>query len=144
MRQGFWTCAAKVACGTSSEWAEVFKAARVKPNPFDVIEIAFDFFKCWTTHFSTRYKKMCPMKVRPIRELKGIKDHQRLVYHHSTWNDMWESAVLIEPKKKRINNLPNNEFKLPGQLYKGNYAHNQAKSLLNIKRCKSLRKSFTN
>lgn len=109
-----------------NEWAEVFRAARVKPNPFDVMEVTFDFFKCWTTHFSTLpYKHKCPMKVRPIRELKVVKEHPRLVYHRSTWNGIWETAVLIEPKKKRgINTLANNEFKLPGQLYKGNYAHN--------------------
>lgn len=41
-----------------SEWADVFREARVKPRTFDVVEIDQTMFKEWKAHLSTRYVKV--------------------------------------------------------------------------------------
>lgn len=41
-----------------SELADVFREARVKPRPFDVVEVDQTMFKEWTAHLSTRYVKV--------------------------------------------------------------------------------------
>lgn len=41
-----------------SEWADVFREARVKPRPFDVVEVDQTMFKEWKAHLSTRYVKV--------------------------------------------------------------------------------------
>lgn len=104
-----------------NEWAEVFKSARHKPKPFEVIEVTQDLFREWSKFFHSMYRIQCPFPTRPIRELKVVKDHPRFVYHRSSWNGMWESAVIVSPKrsKKTPKNLSENQFTLPGSLYKG-------------------------
>lgn len=105
------------------EWAEVFKLARTKPAPFDVVQVTENFFKTWTKYFSINfYKTKCPFQSRPIREIKILKEDPHFLYFRSSWNGTWETVVMVDPKKwknyctsKRIKN----EFELPTMSYEG-------------------------
>ncbi|KAF2883668.1 hypothetical protein ILUMI_22505 [Ignelater luminosus] len=101
------------------EWADVLRSFRSEPSPFNVEEVSQEYFRNWTQHFTSRYKRQCPFLSRPIRELKVVKEHPRLIFHRSTYNGAWESTVIVNPKFKQANNLKDSEFELPNYLYAG-------------------------
>lgn len=106
-----------------SEWTEVFKSARTKPSPFDIVEVTRQSFKKWTDHFATNlYKTKCPFPSRPIREMKVLKEDPQLLYFRSSWNGAWESVVLVDPKKWKKywrTSRIENEFELPSVAQEG-------------------------
>lgn len=101
------------------DWIEVFKSARVKPMPFEVVEVEQSNFKNWTFFFKERYRRKCPFPTRPIRELKIVKEHPRLIYYRTTYNGMWESSPVTDPKFKPTQKCRDGEFELPDYLYNG-------------------------
>lgn len=104
------------------EWAEVFKSARAKPTPFDVVEVTQDMFKSWTAYFPQLYKAKCLFKSRSIREMKSLKEDPQLLYFRATWHGAWETAVVVDFKKWKKyfeSNKVDAEFELPGLLYHG-------------------------
>ena len=62
-----------------SHWVAVLKAARCKPQPFDVYECTQEVFHSWTKFLSRFYRKSCPFPTRPIKILQCCKDHPRTV-----------------------------------------------------------------
>lgn len=52
------------------EWCGIFRQARQKPSPFEVVEVDQSFFRTWTIFLSTMYKKKSSFASRPIRELE--------------------------------------------------------------------------
>ncbi|KAF2890795.1 hypothetical protein ILUMI_15378 [Ignelater luminosus] len=41
------------------EWADVLRSSRSKPSPFDVKEVSQEYFRSWTQHFTSRFKRQC-------------------------------------------------------------------------------------
>lgn len=103
-----------------SDWAEIFRDSRVKPKPFDVIEVNQTMFRKWTQHLSEKYRKKCPFKTRPIREAKFVKTHPRFMFHRSTYHGHFDDSVVTNPAMLRNKQLDGNEFELPEFLYEGN------------------------
>lgn len=103
------------------EWYEVFKMARNKPSPFNVEKVTQSYFQGWTVFLLRRYRRTCPFRSRPIKELKIVKEHPRLILHRDSYNGSWESSVVIDAKFKLVGkkNLKEGEFELPDFLYKG-------------------------
>ncbi|CAH1977259.1 unnamed protein product [Acanthoscelides obtectus] len=105
-----------------SDWVEIFRSARAKPSPFDVVEIDQSYFRAWTNFFNTKtdYLKKCPFRSRPIRELEIHQEHHRLIYYRESYNGAWESAI-VEGKKTKLKGpvLLQNEFVLPPYSYSG-------------------------
>lgn len=101
------------------QWADVFREARIKPQPFDVVEVDQDMFRQWTAQLSKHYVKKCPFKIRPVRELKMMKTHPRFIFHRDSYNGHFNSAVVTNRGVQRISHLADNEFLLPELLYEG-------------------------
>lgn len=99
-----------------SDWIDVLRSSRVKPAPFDVEDTNQDYFRSWGTHLGPLYKKKCPFRSRPIREIKLSVDHPRLVYYRVSYNGAWESADIVG---KHFTSNQSGEFKLPEKLYEG-------------------------
>jgi hypothetical protein len=105
-----------------SDWVEIFKNARMKPTPFDVVEVEQSYFIAWTNFFniSLDYAKKCPLSSRPIRELEIRQDHSRLLYYRESYNGTWDSAIVKDKKRKcKGPLLLLNEFVLPPYSYSG-------------------------
>lgn len=103
-----------------SQWADIFRETRVKPCPFDVVEVDQTIFRKWTDHLSKIYIKKCPFKTRPLRELKVVKSHPRFIFHRDTYNGHFNSTVVTNRGTMRKNQtLTDNEFELPDMLYEG-------------------------
>ncbi|XP_050311864.1 uncharacterized protein LOC126747345 [Anthonomus grandis grandis] len=81
-----------------SQWVEVFKSARVKPMPFNVIECTTDIFHAWTKFLTPQYKKTCPLPTRPIKELIISHQHPRTIQMRESYNGAMSSFVLIPPR----------------------------------------------
>ncbi|CAH1984553.1 unnamed protein product [Acanthoscelides obtectus] len=105
-----------------SDWVEIFRSARAKPSPFDVVEIDQSYLRAWTNFFNTKtdYLKKCPFRSRPIRELEIHQEHHRLIYYRESYNGAWESAIVKGKETKRKGPvLLQNEFVLPPYSYSG-------------------------
>lgn len=104
-----------------SDWIGIFRDARTKPSPFDVVEVQQAHFRAWTEFFKTNsdYVKKCPMAFRPVRELDIRRVHPRLLYYRTTYNEMWESAVMVNKTVRSGPILLENEFVLPHNSYSG-------------------------
>lgn len=101
------------------QWLEVFRMARNKPTPFDVENVTQTYFRSWTTFFNKRYRRTCPFPSRPIREMKVVKDHPRMIFHRDTYNGAWETTAITDPKFKTRTKLKDKEFELPDYSYNG-------------------------
>lgn len=100
------------------EWNKVFQVARYKPSPFDVVDVQKNFFRKWTHHLGTLYKKKCPFPTRPVKEIVIEKEHPRLLRYRTAYNGAWETGVVKEVKKKiPKTNLRPGEFCLPDYSY---------------------------
>lgn len=103
------------------EWIEVFKSARAKPTPFDIVPVTQEMFKSWTEYFSNNlYKIKCPFQSRPIREIRILKQDPQFISFRSSWNGAWETAVAVDPKKWKTYSTAKqkrNEFELPKVSY---------------------------
>lgn len=95
--------------------------ARNKPSPFDVEKVTQSYFQSWTAFLLQRYRRICPFPSRPLRELKIVKEHPRLILHRDSYTGNWESSVVIDAKFKLMGKqkLKEGEFQLPDSLYKG-------------------------
>lgn len=110
-----------------SEWNEVLENSRSKPTPFKVISCENqEIFRSWTTFLSPLYTKMCPFKTRPVRQLKIVRHHPRMILHRQTYNGKNEESVVIKPKRKQIS-LPEGCFHLPELAYDGPIPISKAK-----------------
>lgn len=69
----------KAVAEVSSQWVEIFKTARVKPQPFNIYECTQEMFHAWTKFLSSFYRKTCPFPTRPLRVLQCTKNHPRTV-----------------------------------------------------------------
>ncbi|PSN42801.1 hypothetical protein C0J52_20545 [Blattella germanica] len=100
------------------DWIHVFQSARVKPSPFQVIDVDQVLLRNWTRFLQPMFKKKCPFPSRPIRQILFEAGHIRLVQHRSNFNGAWESSVI-----RSVNPTSNQdvfavgEFLLPGLLY---------------------------
>lgn len=102
------------------DWAEEFRTARHKPSPFNVEEVSQDYFRAWTEFLGKRYRNKCPFLIRPIREIKAVTDHPRLLYYRTSFSGSWESAVITKNSNlSTFSKLPMNHFELPPHAYSG-------------------------
>ncbi|KAL1509988.1 hypothetical protein ABEB36_004648 [Hypothenemus hampei] len=99
------------------DWVEVFKSGRVKPMLFEVVEVEQSFFRNWTSFFEKRYRRKCPFPIRPIRELKILKEHPGLIFYRNTFKGVWQSSPVIDKKFKPNRKCKDGEFELPDYLY---------------------------
>lgn len=103
------------------DWVGVFRSARVKPEPFTVIEVDDGMIRDWSSFLEEFYIKKCPISTRPIRELKVEADHPRLVIHRELYNAAWISTVVRRKRSDRslVPELEHNEFLYPPRVYNG-------------------------
>lgn len=104
------------------QWADAIRAARVKPQPFIVIEVSQDMVRDWTSFFAknnTYVAKAC-FKTRPIKEAKVEACHLRFLQYRNTFNGAWSSAVITRPNHTiEQNQLMDGEFYFPDKSYQG-------------------------
>lgn len=79
------------------QWVEVFKNARCKPRPFDVIECKQDMFFAWTDYLAPTYKKKCPFSTRPLKEIRIRHDHPRTIETRENYNGARQSFIIAGP-----------------------------------------------
>lgn len=79
------------------QWMEVFKNARCKPRPFDVVECKQDMFFAWTEFLATTYKKKCPFSTRPLREIRISHEHPRTIETIENYNGARQSFIIAGP-----------------------------------------------
>lgn len=79
---------------TPMEWFKLFEQSRKNPSSFNVVQVSsdmmYDFSKC----LLKMYKKTCPVATRPIRELVIETGHPRIMKVRTSWNGMYETAVI--------------------------------------------------
>ena len=84
------------------EWHQVFKEARAKPSPFNVIPCDQGMFKAYTEHLKPAYRASCPLKTRPVRELFVDVAHPQLFSFRDSWNGMMETAVVVSRQSHKL------------------------------------------
>ncbi|XP_046684368.1 uncharacterized protein LOC124370121 [Homalodisca vitripennis] len=110
----------KYAAELPEDWVELIRNCRVKPSPFEVVEADLPLFRKWTEFFSKFYTNKCPFATRPIREIRYLKQHSRLVEHRASYTGYWQLSPLISKQNLRMLNLEvhhydDGSFDLPPQ-----------------------------
>lgn len=90
-------------CEIPADWCHTLECARVKPTPFEVINLEEtpDIIRSWTNHMDLIYEKTLPFAIRPIRELWINDNHPVLIKQRTNYNGSWESVPLRPPKEKK-------------------------------------------
>lgn len=107
-----------------SDWYEVFKNARRKPSPFQIIEVEQELIRGWTMFLGKYYKKKCPIGIRELKEVYASKDRPQFLIHRNSYNGWHETSVVILPNIKALiqkenSVLKHGEFMFPHKLYTG-------------------------
>lgn len=84
------------------DWVEHIRTCRIKPQPFEVVEVDLPFFRKWTEFLSSFYIVKCPFATRPIREIRFLNSSQRLVEHRASYSGYWQLTPLISQQKLRL------------------------------------------
>lgn len=84
------------------DWVTVFKESRVKPAPFNVVEVEIEMIRDWSSFLAPFYLDKCTFATRPIRELRIEQDETRLVYHRESFNGSWVSSVVAPAVEKKM------------------------------------------
>lgn len=97
-----------------SDWYDVFRTSRVKPMPFEVVEVEQNLMRSWTAFLEKYYKK----------EVRACKVHPQFIIHRSSYNGVHESTVMVIPNiknivKKEKSQLKPGEFMYPPVSYNG-------------------------
>lgn len=89
-------------CEIPSDWYHELESARVKPTPFEVVNVEEtpDIIKSWTKQFDLIYEKSLPFATRPMREFWINDNHPVLIKIRSNFNGAWETVPLKSPKEK--------------------------------------------
>ncbi|XP_050306919.1 uncharacterized protein LOC126743746 [Anthonomus grandis grandis] len=98
-----------------NDWCKHIETTRLTPAPFLVEKVDCYMIRNWTDFLSAMYMKKCPFATCPIRQLKTTKEHPCLVFYRNTYNGLWNSSVIVPPRKKRITGppLPDGQFYHP-------------------------------
>ena len=75
----------KLFMETPSEWYAHMRDARKSSSPFKVIEVNHGDFYNYTKFFSPLFKKLCPIKVRPIREIFFKSELEEIVEYRENF-----------------------------------------------------------
>lgn len=62
-----------------SQWVNVFKEARIKPAPFEVICCTQEMFLAWTSFLLPFFRKTCLFPTRPVKEIQISNNHPRTI-----------------------------------------------------------------
>lgn len=114
----------KIRAEVPSHWYDVFRGARVKPSPFEVIEVEQDLIRSWTSFLQTYYKKKCPLATRDVKEISASKEHPQFLTYRNTYNGHHETATVTLQNYKALvkmetSNLKPGEFLYPRKSYDG-------------------------
>lgn len=118
----------KSPCEVPEDWINVVQNARVKPSPFQAVDIDYTFFRDWNSFLEPHYMKKNPIATRPVREIVFKSEHSRLVEHRSSFNGHWNcTPIRPQPLSVPVFNhhadCSRKEFFLPNPLRKGTYIH---------------------
>lgn len=109
----------KTKIETPDDWYELIKASRTKPSPFSVEEVTQTMVMDWTSFLrDLYYAKKCPFPVQKTKEVLCKTSHCRFLLHRSSYNGVWNQAIVRGKGRKETRLLPN-EFELPKTLYQG-------------------------
>lgn len=103
------------------DWMNIIKDARVKPSPFDVVEVDDAMIRDWTDFLQSRYRRKCPFPSRIIKEMKVDRGHPRYITHRDTYNWGWTTTVVTNPTRHQVQEPPlaAGEFMYPSSCYEG-------------------------
>ena len=96
--EGDWDMTA-VSCKSDvelpSNWVKWFWNARKHPKPFNTIYLNNSKFFINTEYLKQMYQTTCPMKTRPIRQVKAANAESKLMaFYRESWNGSYiESAI---------------------------------------------------
>ncbi|XP_072390766.1 uncharacterized protein [Diabrotica undecimpunctata] len=108
----------KIMAELPEDWYTEIRSCRVKPNPFDVVEVDQSLIRNWLLFLDKIYVTKPTYKSRPIRELEILKDHPRLFKHRDSYNGQWETSIIRKPFTNSDEvQLPESQFILPPKLY---------------------------
>ncbi|KAJ4430516.1 hypothetical protein ANN_19104 [Periplaneta americana] len=93
--------------------------ARLKPEPFTVIEVDDGLIRDWRSFLCKKYIKNCPFPTRLLKELKVEAEHPRLAIHRKMYNAAWVSTTLRGRRSNRnpVPEMEPNEFVHPSRAY---------------------------
>jgi len=112
----------KIRVELPEDWYREIRSCRIKPNPFNVLEVDQSLIRNWSQLLDTMYVKKPPYKSRPIRELRISNCHPRLLEHRDAYNGHWKSSIIRPRIATSELQLPMREFILPPKLYTGKFA----------------------
>ncbi|KAJ8890440.1 hypothetical protein PR048_009949, partial [Dryococelus australis] len=72
--------------------------ARTKPSPYHIVNVDQALLRNWTQYLTSLYTKICPVATRSLTEVVISMQHPHLIKHRSTYNDMWETVVMVAQK----------------------------------------------
>lgn len=109
------------------DWAEALRHCRVKPSPFQVIEILGEEIKAWTSHLDSVYRKKLGCLTRPIKIFKVQSNKPAVMSYKTKYGGPWRDNPMLPPKntkKKETHEgrqaeLQDGTFILPGPAYEG-------------------------
>lgn len=87
------------------DWVEHIRTCRTKPPTYEVVEADLPLFRKWTEFLSKYYLVKRPFATRPVREIRFLNNHQRLVEHRASYNGYWQLTPLITTQKLKLMSL---------------------------------------
>lgn len=108
------------------DWADVLRHCRVKPSPFEVVEVDQGMIKEWTTHLDSLYRKTLGCLTRPIKTFRVQSNKPGMMCYKLKYGGPWKENPMLPPTKakrtstnQRQVELQDGTFILPGPAYEG-------------------------
>lgn len=112
----------KTQMETPSDWYDLLRISRVKPEPFIVVVVEQNMIRDWSSLLSSlRYVKKLTFKIQEIRQIEAKYEHPRLLFHRSSYNGALTSSIVTSKIKpnERYQLLRPREFFYPDAAYTG-------------------------
>lgn len=106
-----------------NDWFELLKMSRIRPSPFQVVEVEQDIVKKWDVFLNDKYAKKCPFPIQKVKQIESTREHPRLISFLTSFYGAWTQNPItpVNSKKTSVvrNVLPEGEFELPLPAYTG-------------------------
>ncbi|KAL1488806.1 hypothetical protein ABEB36_014602 [Hypothenemus hampei] len=106
------------------DWFELLRRSRVRPSPFEVVEVEQEIIKTWDTFLKNeKYRKKCPFPIQKIKQIESVREHPGFVNCKTSYRGTsTQHSITITPKSNKSltakNGLEEGEFELPLPAYK--------------------------
>lgn len=89
-----------------SDWFEEFRNARIKPSPFEVIDLKSNMILGWTKYLEKFYVKKCPFSTRPLKEVLFDRELLLDLKKKTDYNGHWYKVAVAKMVNPEDISLP--------------------------------------